>query len=143
MDKKDEQVESQSEHISICDIMKGNTSKTIKKMELGIPSLVQNSSDLYTAYLHMFDDLFGTCYLAEKEFFDKLNIHPKILQEIKKSSDILTDNYLNNIETIETFFDAYTKMRISAIKSFDNHAHIMMESYAQILSQFNKTMNTE
>jgi hypothetical protein len=110
-------------------------------MESGIPSLVQNYSDLCTAYLHMFDDLFGTCYLSEKEFFDKLNINQGVLQEIKKSSDVMTDSYLNSIEMTKTFFDAYTKMRVSAIKSFDSYSHTMMESYAKILSQFNESMN--
>ncbi len=35
-----------------------------------MPSMFQNYLDLYTAYLHMIDDIFGTCYIAEKEFFD-------------------------------------------------------------------------
>jgi hypothetical protein len=33
-------------------------------------------------------------------------------------------------------FDEYVKMRISTIQSFDNYAHVMMESYAKMLSQF-------
>lgn len=141
MDKKDEPIQNQLKQVSICDVMKGNTSKAIQKLESGIPSLVQNYSDLSTTYLHMWDDLFGTCYMAEKEFFDKLNINQGILQEIKKNSDAVTENYLNSVEMTKTFFDAYVKMRISAIKSFDNYIHIMMESYAKILSQFNESMN--
>ena len=37
------------------------------------------------------------------------------------------------------FFDEYIKMRISTIRSFDRYVHVMMESYAKMLSQFNKT----
>ena len=51
-------VQNNSEnHISVCDIMKGSTSEIIKKFEYQIPSLVQNYSNLYTAYLHLFDNI--------------------------------------------------------------------------------------
>ena len=143
MDKKDEQSQNRLEekHISICDVMKGNTSEVIQKLESNVPSLVQNYSELYAAYLHMFDDLFGTCYMAEKEFFDKLNIDQGILKEIKKNSDAVKNHYLNNIDMTTKFFDAYIQMRTSMIKSFDVYAHTMMDSYAKILSQFNRSMN--
>ena len=143
MDKKDEQTQNRQEekHVSICDVMKGNTSEVIQKLESNIPTLVQNYSELYTAYLHMFDDLFGTCYMAEKEFFDKLNIDQGILKEIKRNSDIMKNHYLNNIDMAAKFFDAYVTMRTSAIKSFDTYVHTMMDSYAKILSQFNQSMN--
>ena len=59
--------------VSVCDIMKGNTSEIIKKMESQIPTYFQMHSDVYTEFLHTMDDLFGTCFIAEKEFFDKLN----------------------------------------------------------------------
>ncbi|HEY4680840.1 MAG TPA: hypothetical protein VIH04_06205 [Nitrosarchaeum sp.] len=143
MDKKDEQSQNRLEekHISICDVMKGNTSEVIQKLESNVPSLVQNYSELYAAYLHMFDDIFGTCLMAEKEFFDKLNIDQGILKEIKKNSDAVKNHYLNNIDMTTKFFDAYIQMRTSMIKSFDVYAHTMMDSYAKILSQFNQSMN--
>lgn len=143
MDKKDEQTQNRldEKHISICDVMKGDTSEIIQKLESNVPSLVQNYSDLYTAYLHMFDDLFGTCYMAEKEFFDKLNIDQGILKEIKRNSDTVKNHYLNNIDMTAKFFDVYVQMRISAVKSFDTYMHTLMDSYAKTLSQFNQSMN--
>jgi len=129
----------QKEELSICDIMKEDTSKVIKKMESKMPSLFQNYSDLYTEYLHMFDDLFGTCYIAEKEYFDKLNIDQGILRQIKANSESMKNNYVENIDMAAKLFDEYVKMRISAIQSFDNYVHVMMESYAKMLSQFNKS----
>ncbi|PJC49877.1 MAG: hypothetical protein CO032_07690 [Nitrosopumilales archaeon CG_4_9_14_0_2_um_filter_34_16] len=124
--------------LSICDIMKEDTSEVIKKLESQTPSLFQNYSNLYTAYLHMFDDLFGTCYISEKEFFDKLNIDPGILKQIKENSESIKNNYLESIDMNTKYLDAYIKMRISVIKSFDNYAHVMMESYGKFLSQFDK-----
>ena len=87
----------------------------------------------------MFDDIFGTCYIAEKQYFDKLNIDQEILRQIKTNSESMRNNYVENIDMATKFFDKYVKMRISAIQSFDNYAHVMMESYAKMFSQFNKS----
>ena len=138
---KPENVSKIENKISVCDILKEDTSEVIRKLESQTPSLFQNYSNLYTAYLHMFDDLFGTCYISEKEFFDKLNIDQGILKQIKTDSESIKDVYLKNIDMNTKYIDEYTKMRISAIKSFDNYTHMMMESYGKFFSQFNKSMN--
>lgn len=103
-----------------------------------MPRMFQNYSDLYTAYLHMFDDIFGTCYLAEKEFFDKLNIDQGILQQIKEYHDLMKTNYIENIDVASKLFEEYVKMKISAIQSVDNYSHVMIEYYSKMLSQVNK-----
>ena len=140
MEKVDEtKPNKEEEKLSICDVMKEDTSEIIKKMESQAPSLFQHYSNLYTEYLHMFDDIFSTCYIAEKEFFDKLNIDQGMLRQIKENSESMKKNYLENIDMTTKFFDEYVKMRISAIKSFDNFIHVMMESYAKTLSQLNKS----
>lgn len=126
--------------ISLCDLMKEDTSEIVRKMESLMPSLFQNYSNLYAEYLHMYDDIFGTCYIAEKEFFDKLNIDQGILRQIKENSKSIKKNYLENVDMIAKFFDEYVKMRISAIKSFDNYVHVMMNSYVKMLSQFNASI---
>jgi len=126
--------------ISLCDVMKEDTSEIIRKMESQMPSLFQNYSNLYAEYLHIYDDIFGTCYIAEKEFFDKLNIDQGILRQIKENSKSIKKNYLENVDMNAKFFDEYVKMRISAIKSFDNYVHVMMNSYAKMLSQFNASI---
>lgn len=135
------ELDNQMKKLSICDIMKEDTSEIIQKLESQMPVLFQNSSDLYRAYLHMFDDLFGTCYMAEKEFFDKLNIDQGVLKQLKEISRSMKSYYLDNVEMSTKIFDEYIKMRISIIKSFDSNTHIMMDSYAKVLSEFSKSMN--
>ena len=138
MGKDPSQTKSSEEKLSICDIMKEGTSEIIQNMESKMPSLFQNYSDLYTAYLHMFDDLFGVCYIAEKEYLDKLNIDQGILRQIKTNSESMHKNYIENLDIASKLFDEYIKMRISAVQSFDNYAHTMMESYAKMWAQFNQ-----
>ncbi len=128
--------------VSICDIMKNNTSEVIKKIESQAPSLMQKYSDLYMTYLHTIDDISGTCYISEKEFFDKLNIDQGILKEAEKFSGALTKIYLNQIEISSKYLEANVQMRVSALKTYDNFMHVMMDSYAKTLSQFNKSIDS-
>ena len=134
-------VKQEENELSICDVLKTDTSEIIKKLESQVPSVFQNHSNLYTEYLHMWDDLFGTCYISEKEFFDKLNIDPIILKQIKINSESMKKSYLEFIDVNTKYWDEYFKIRISTVKSFDNFMHVMMESYAKTLSQFNKSLN--
>jgi len=128
----------QADDISLCDVLKEDTSEVLRTLESHTPSLFQNYSNLYTEYLHMFDDIFGTCYISEKEFFDKLNVDPNILKQIKSNSESIKKSYLEYINMNTKYLDEYFKMRISAVKSFNSFSHVMMESYAQSLLQLNK-----
>ena len=132
---------TKEENISVCDIMKTNTSEIIKKLEFQIPLSVQQYSDLYTRYLHTIDDLYGTCYIAEKEFVDKLNINQGVLKEFQEYSNALTNICLQQIEISAKYAESYIKMRKSALDTYDNIMHTMMDSYAKALSQFTKSIS--
>ena len=86
--------ESTSEgDVSVCDIMKGNTSEIIKKMEAQIPTYFQMHSDVYREFLHSMDDIFGTCFIAEKEFFDKLNFDQYTLKLFDDYMHVMMESY--------------------------------------------------
>ena len=135
MEKDTSQTKNNEEKLSICEIMKDDTSEVIRKMESQVPSLFQNYSNLYTKYLHMFDDMFGTCYITEKKFFDRLDIDQGVLRQLKKNSESVKNTWMQNIEISSKLFDEYVKMRVDAIKSYDNYVHVMMNTYANFLSQ--------
>lgn len=139
---KTENVSKIENKVSVCDIMKNNTSQIMKKIESQAPSLIQKYSDLYMTYLHTIDDIFSTCYISEKEFFDKLDIDQGILKEAEKFSKALTANYLDQIGISSKYLEANIQMRVSALKTYDNFMHVMMESYAKTLSQFNKSISS-
>ena len=128
---------TEQDKISVCDVMKSKTSSVIRKMESQIPSYMQEYSDLYTEYLHTIDDLFGTCYISEKEFFDKLNIDQNTLTAFDNLWSFWEKTTTSQIETYTNFMRANVQMRISAIKSYDKYVHTMMDSYAKMLSQYN------
>ena len=123
--------------ISVCDVMKNNTSVIIKKMEMQVPSYLEQYTDLYTAYLKSFDQVFGTCYIAEKEFFDKLNIDQNTLKSFDYFSNAFRDAISTQIDASTQYLNYYVKTKLSAIDSFDRYAQVMMRVYANMLSQFN------
>ena len=139
---KTENISKIENKVSVCDIMKNNTSEIIKKLESKTPSLMQKYSDLYMQYLHTIDDIFGTCYISEKEFFDKLNLDQNVLKEVEKFSNSLTAISLNQIEASSKYLEAYMQMRVSALKTYDDFMHVMMDSYAKTLSQLNKSTDS-
>ena len=135
MEKNTSQTKNNEEKLSICEIMKDDTSEVMQKMESQMPSLFQNYSNLYTKYLHMFDDMLGTGYITEKKFFDKMDIDQGVLRQLKANSESVKDTCMQNIEMSSNLFDQYVKMRVDAIKSYDHYVHVIMNSYANFLSQ--------
>ena len=129
--------------ISVCDIMKGNTSEIIKKMETQIPTYFQMHSDVYTEFLHTMDDVFGTCFIAEKEFFDKLNLDQYTLNLFDSYWKNITKMYTSQIDVSTDFLKTYSQMRISSMKLFDSYMHSMMESYAKMLAQYNSSLGNK
>lgn len=134
------QEESEKEtQISVCDIMKENLSEITKKLESQVPLNFQQYSDLYSSYLHTVDDVFGTCYIAEKEFFDRLNIDQNILKEFQKYSKLVTKIYLEQIDISSKSFANYVAIRKKSLDAYDEFMHTMMESYGKTLSAWSKT----
>jgi len=134
---KRETESSEKKDVSICDVMKNNTSEIIQKLESQIPTYTQLYSDLYTKYLHMMDDFYSTCYVSEKEFFDKLGMDQKALGLFDTYWKSITDLTLNQIGLATNFAKMYVQFRLSALDSYDKAIHLMMDSYAEAWTQSN------
>ena len=127
---------STNNSISVCDIFKDNTSKVIKKLEMQIPSHFQIYSNMYKEYLHVIDDIFGTCILSEKEFFDKMKIDKNLMKNIETFTNYFTGIEINQIENYDNYLKWYAQIRISGMKSYDQFVHTMMNSYSKTLANF-------
>ena len=130
-----EKLESKNDSVSFCDMMKNNTTTLVKKAEAQVPTYAQLYSDVYTEYLHMIEDLFGTCYISEKEFFEKFNFDPEMMRNFSNYMNSLTQAYSSQIDISTNFLRNYSEMRIAMIKSYDSYMHTMMDAYAKTLSQ--------
>jgi hypothetical protein len=118
--------------------MKNRTSEIVKKIECQLPLTVQQYSDLYTAYLHSIDDVFGTCYISQKEFFDKLGISQEALRNFDKYLESISKSYQDWIDLSSKYGQDYVQTRLSMIKSSDQFIHMTMDLYAKMLAKFNE-----
>lgn len=137
-EKKQESPPPEINQISICDVFKENTTAVIEKLESQVPSYLQMYSDLYTEYLHSVDKIFGTCYISQKELFDKLGIDQNVLRAYSDFWSTVIDTYNVQVDMFTNTQKAYVKTRIEAIKYFNQNAQLMMDNYAKLLSQYNK-----
>ncbi len=123
--------------VSICDVMKNNTTEIIEKIETKFPIYAQLYTDLYTKYLHTISDLYSTCYLSEKEFFDKLGMNKPAIQAFDAYWKSVTNIVLSQIDMGTNFAKMYVQFRLGIIDSYDKVAHMMMDNCARAWSQFN------
>ena len=128
--------------ISICDVMKSNTSEIIQKAESQVPLYIQMYSDYYREYLHSLDNVFGTCYISEKEFFDNLNLDKNVLKMFSEANKTFTNLMTAQIDVYGNLFKNHLQIRLDTIRTWDSFMKVMMENYAKMLAEFNKTNMT-
>jgi len=135
--KREAESSEKENTVSICDVMKNNTSEIIQKIESKFPIYAQLYTDLYTKYLRTLDDLYSTCYVSEKEFFDKLGMDKKALQAFDTYWKSIANMTISQIDMAANFAKMYVQFRLATIDSYDKVAHTMMDSYAKAWNQFN------
>lgn len=123
--------------ISVCDMLQGNTTKIIRKYETQTPIFVQFYSNYYDEYLHSLEDIFGTCYLSEKHFFDDLGMDGKVLKTLDKFWKNFTEIIISNVDIYTNFRKTQFDVMTSFMKSYDHFVHMEMDYCAKIFSQFN------
>ena len=123
--------------ISVCDLLKNNTTKIIRKCETQTPIYAQLYSNYYTEYLHSLEDIFGTCYLSEKHFFDSLGIDEKTLNATDKFWKGFTETTISHIDMYTNFRKAQFDTMVSFMRSYDHFVHLGMDYCAEMFSQLN------
>ncbi len=129
-------VEKKTEPISVCDLLKNNTTTIIRKYETQTPIYAQFYSDYYNEYLHSLEDIFGTCYLSEKHFFDNLGIDEQTLNATDKFWRGFTETIISHIDMYTNFRKAQFDTMVSFMKSYDHFVHLGMDYFAEMFSKF-------
>jgi hypothetical protein len=114
--------------------MKDNTIDVIQKLESEIPPIFQSYSDLYARYLHSIRDIFGTCSLAEKQYFDKMSIDQNAIRMYDDYLKSVTNILKSQIDLFADFVIRYVQFRLSSIYSWDLYAHACIDTYAKSLA---------
>jgi hypothetical protein len=119
---------------SVCGVMKDHTIDVIQKIESEMPPIFQSYSDLYTRYLHSIRDIFGTCSLAEKQYFDKMDVDQNAIRMYDDYLKSVTNILKSQIDLSADFVRRYVQFRLSAIDSWDTYAHACINTYAKSLA---------
>ncbi len=135
--------ESDDIAISVCDVMKDSTSKIIKKLEMQLPFSTQHYSDLYTLFLHSIDDVFGTCYLAQKQFFDRLGFDQTALKSFKAASDQFTSTVLAQIEMASGMQKTQLEFQKNLLNMYEQYMHSVIDSYWKSVGGMNKFLESK
>jgi len=137
--KSDEK--TKNEKLSVCSVMKDNVCEIITKLESETPMIFQVYSDVYSNYLHSQRDLFGVCHIAEKQYFDKFEIDPKVLKAFDDYFKSINNVSKYQIDIFQDFLKYYFKTHLSLSDSSDKYIHSMMNLYAKTLSQYTQKLN--
>lgn len=130
-------VQKRAKPVSVCDVMKNNTSRIMKKLEMQMPTLAQTYSNYYKTYLHYLDDIFGVGYIAEKEIFEKMGINQSSVKAFQKMSDDYTSIVEAQIDIFNSMQKSQLDMQFKMVKAYDFYAHYMLDSFSKFLSYGN------
>jgi len=121
---------------SVCGVMKDNTTDVIQKLESEMPFLFQGYADLYARYLHSIQDVFGSCSLAEKQYFDKMGVDQNMLNAYDDYLKSVTTVMESQIDLSTDFVKRYIQFRLSSIDSWDKYTHTCIDMYAKFLAEY-------
>ena len=130
--------------LSVCDIMHDGAAEIIAKMQSLLPINMELYSDLYMECLNSFQDLFGTCYIAEKEIEDTIGIDQNLLEYFDVAAKTYSKMTISQIDMASNIQKACLQSSISAVKTSDEYIRLMLDSYSRMVSNslnfpFNKT----
>ena len=120
--------------LSVCDIMHDSAANAIAKMQSLLPINMELYSDLYMECLNSFQDLFGTCYIAEKEIEDTIGIDQHILEYFDSTTKMFSKLINVQIDLVNNVQKTYLQTSISAVKTSDEYIRLMLDSYSRMIS---------
>jgi len=120
--------------LSMCDIMHDGAAEIIAKMQSLLPLNMELYSDLYMECLNSFQDLFGTCYIAEKEIEDTIGIDQNLLESFDVTAKTFSKMMLAQIDMANNIQKSYIQSSISTVKTADEYIRLMLDAYSRMVS---------
>lgn len=134
---------SETEYSSICDIWKDCVTSSIRKLESQTPVYLQTYLQVHTEYLHCIDNLFGTCYLWQRQYFDKLGIDKNTINEYGKFCQVL----MNEIGTLMDISVNNQKLRsdmyVEIMKTSNQLIRQGIDWHAKIMTNLNSFLDSQ
>jgi len=126
--------EKTSQYVSVCDIWRDNVHKIITKVQFQTPLHLQTYVNMHNEFLHGLDTLFGTCYLWQKQYFDKLGFDQDTIDAYARYYDSMTDYAAAAMDSYAQLQKQQADVAISAMKAANNYARQWMDMCAGAVS---------
>lgn len=141
LDLAKNQTSSENQYSSVCDIWKDNVHRLVTKIEFQTPIYLQAFSNVHTEFLHCVDNLFGTCYIWQKQYFDRLGIDQKIINAYGNLCESSITNALEFLDLYANYKKFQTDMAIEAMKIGNNYLHWWIDIYGKAVSFWSSNSN--
>ena len=125
------------EQISICDIWKDNTHKLVKKTEYQTPIFLQTYAQIHTEFLHSIDTIFGTCYLWQKKYFDKIGMDKPTIIEYGKWCDAIINETTLAMDAFVKNCQMQSDLTVNMMKTGNNTIRQWLDWQAKMMSILN------
>lgn len=132
------ELDSLVEFISICDIWKDCTHTFIRKAEQKTPVFIQTYTQVYSEFLHHLDNIFGSCYLWQKQYFDKLGIQQSTIIEYGKFCNFFLNEITSQMDNYARLSQLESNHVVSGMESCNNYVRQGLDWYAKIMGNFMK-----
>lgn len=126
-----------TEYSSVCDIWKDNVHKVITKMEYQTPIYLQAYSQMHSEFLHSIDNSFGTCYIWQKRYFDKMGFDQKVINAYEKLCNSATNNVTEWMDVYANYKKFESDMAIEYMKIGNSYLRWWIDMFGKTMSFWN------
>ncbi len=123
-----------AEYSSVCDIWKDSVHRMITKMEYQTPIYLQAYSQTHSECLHSIDNSFGTCYIWQKRYFDKIGFDQKVINAYGKLCDSGTNNVVEWMDMYANYKKIQADLSIEYMKIGNNYLHWWIDMFGKTMS---------
>lgn len=134
------QTEEKPQYLSICDVWKDSVHKIITKAEFQTPLYIQAYTQVHAEFLHSIDNMYGTCYMWQKQYFDKLGIDQKAVNSYAKLYEVLTEFITKSMDAYANSQKHQAEAIIEAMKSGNIYVRQCLDMYAKMISSWNASL---
>lgn len=124
----------QGEYSSVCDIWKDSVHKVITKMEYQTPIYLQAYSQMHSEFLHSVDNSFGTCYIWQKRYFDKMGFDQKAINAYEKLCNGVTSNVTEWMDVYADYKRFESDLAIQYMKIGNNYLKWWTDMFGKTMS---------
>lgn len=129
--------EKNNDYASICDVWKDNVHKVISKAVFQTPLYLQTYTQVHTEFLHGIDNMFSTCYLWQKQYFDRLGLDKQTINSYAKLQKYMTESVLKSMDAAAAAQRYQSDLVLGSLSSVNEYARQCMDMYSQAISMWN------